>query len=70
MSLMDKDMVLTTREPAKYLKFRNPFTLKYIHLGRIKGVKAGNGWRIHFSELDRFSKGREKELRHEGASFL
>ena len=56
MSLMDKDVVLTTNEAIKYLKISKPTFLKYIRLGRIKAIKAGNGWRVHQSELYRFLK--------------
>ena len=56
MSLMDKDLVLTTREAIQYLKISKPTYLKYIHLGRINAVKAGSGWRVHQSELYRFLK--------------
>jgi excisionase family DNA binding protein len=54
MCLMDKDVVLTTNEAIKYLKISKPTFLKYIRLGRIKAIKAGNGWRVHQSELYRF----------------
>ena len=54
MPLMDKDIVLTTNEAIQYLKISKPTFLKYILLGRIKAVKAGNGWRVHQSELYRF----------------
>jgi excisionase family DNA binding protein len=50
----DKDVVLTTREAIEYLRISKPTFLKYIRLGRIKAIKAGNGWRIHKSELYRF----------------
>jgi len=53
-SILDKDLVLTTQEAIQYLKISKPTFLKYIHLGRIKAVKAGNGWRVHQSELYRF----------------
>jgi excisionase family DNA binding protein len=56
MSLMDKDVVLTTREATQYLKISKPTYLKYIHIGRIKAIKAGSGWRVHQSELYRFLK--------------
>jgi excisionase family DNA binding protein len=56
MSLMDKDVVLTTNEAIKYLKISKPTFLKYIRLGRIRATKAGNGWRVHQSELYRFLK--------------
>jgi len=54
MSLMDKDVVLTTNEAIKYLKISKPTFLKYIRIGRIRATKAGNGWRVHQSELYRF----------------
>ena len=54
MSLMDKDVVLTTTEAIKYLKISKPTYLKYIRLGRIKAVKAGSGWRVQQCELHRF----------------
>jgi excisionase family DNA binding protein len=56
MPIMDKDVVLTTKEAIKYLKISKPTFLKYIRLGRIKAIKAGNGWRVHQSELYRFLK--------------
>ena len=30
---------------------------KYLHSGRIKGVKAGKSWKVLRSELDRFLRG-------------
>jgi excisionase family DNA binding protein len=60
MSLMDQDVVFTTQEAIKYLRISKPTFLKYIRLGRINAVKAGNGWRIHKSELHRFLKLGEK----------
>jgi excisionase family DNA binding protein len=56
MPLIDKDVVLTTNEAIQYLKISKPTYLKYIRHGRIKAVKAGNGWRVHQSELYRFLK--------------
>jgi len=60
LSFRDKDEVLTTEEALKYLKISKPTYLKYIHLGKIKAIKAGNGWRVHLSELHRFLKVRER----------
>jgi excisionase family DNA binding protein len=57
MSVTEKDQVLTTDEAIEYLKISKPTFLKYIHLGRIKAIKAGKGWRILQSELYRFLKG-------------
>ncbi len=56
MSLMEKDGVLTTNEAIEYLKISKPTFLKCIRLGRIKAIKAGNGWRVLQSELYRFPK--------------
>jgi excisionase family DNA binding protein len=60
MSLPEKDTVLTTKEAIKYLKISKPTYLKYIRVGRIKAVKAGNGWRVHLSELHRFLVGKNR----------
>jgi excisionase family DNA binding protein len=57
MALMEKDVVLTTDEAIEYLKISKPTFLKYIRLGRIKAIKAGKGWRILQSELNRFLRG-------------
>jgi excisionase family DNA binding protein len=57
---MEKDMVLTTKEAIQYLRISKPTYLKYIRLGRINAVKAGNGWRVHLSELHRFLRVEEK----------
>jgi excisionase family DNA binding protein len=57
MSLTEKDVVFTTEEATGYLKISKPTFLKYVHLGRIRGIKAGKGWRVLLSELNRFLKG-------------
>ena len=57
MYLSEKDEVLTTEEAIQYLKISKPTYLKYIRLGRIKAIKAGKGWRVLQSELNRFLKG-------------
>lgn len=59
MSFSEKDQVLTTEDAIEYLKISKPTFLKYIHLGRIKATKAGKGWRVLLSELNRFLKGEE-----------
>ncbi len=51
------DLVLTTQEACTYLRISRPTYLKYLYLGRIKGAKAGKGWKVLKSELDRFLKG-------------
>jgi excisionase family DNA binding protein len=54
---MEKDVVLTTDEAIEYLKISKPTFLKYIRFGRIRAIKAGKGWRILQSELNRFLRG-------------
>lgn len=54
---INMDPVLTTEEACSYLRISKPTCLKYIRLGRIRGVKAGKGWRFLESELYRFLKG-------------
>jgi len=43
MSLIGKDVVLTTNETIEYLKISKPALLKYIPLGKIRAIKAGKG---------------------------
>jgi len=57
MSLTERETVLTSDEAIEYLKISKPTFLKYIRLGRIKAIKAGKGWRVLQSELNRFLKG-------------
>ncbi len=52
-----KDAVLTTREACGYLRISRPTYLKYLYMGRIKGTKAGKGWKVLKSELDQFLRG-------------
>ena len=49
--------VLITREACDYLRISRPTYVKYLHMGRIKGAKAGKGWKVLKSELDRFLRG-------------
>jgi excisionase family DNA binding protein len=60
MDLVEKDPVLTTDEAIRYLRISKPTYLKYIRLGKLKAVKAGSGWRVLQSELQRFLKGEER----------
>lgn len=59
MSLTERETVLTTDEAIQYLKISKPTFLKYIRLGRIRAIKAGKGWRVLQSELNRFLKGED-----------
>lgn len=56
--LREKDnFVLTTQEACQYLRISRPTYLRYLYMGRIKGAKAGKGWKVLKSELDRFLRG-------------
>jgi len=57
MPLAERDAVLTTDEAIQYLKISKPTFLKYIRIGRIRAIKAGKGWRVLQSELNRFLRG-------------
>jgi len=57
MSATEWDRPLTSDEAIEYLRISKPTFLKYIRKGKIKAVKAGKGWRILQSELNRFLKG-------------
>ncbi len=54
-----ENAVLTTQEACDYLRISKPTYVKYIITGKIRGAKAGNGWRVLKSELERFLKGDE-----------
>jgi excisionase family DNA binding protein len=51
------DQVLNTKESCFYLRITKPTYFKYIREGRIKAIKAGKGWKVLKSELDRFLRG-------------
>jgi excisionase family DNA binding protein len=52
-----EDVVLTTQEACHYLRISRPTYLRYLYMGKIKGAKAGKGWKVLKSELNRFLKG-------------
>jgi excisionase family DNA binding protein len=54
---LKKNTVLTTREAIEYLKISKPTFLRYCREGKIKAIKAGKGWKVLQSELDRFLRG-------------
>jgi len=56
-TMLRDNEVMTTQEACQYLRISRPTFLKYIYVGRIKGAKAGKGWKVLKSELDRFLKG-------------
>ncbi len=61
MATTELDPPLTSDEAIEFLRISKPTFLKYIREGRIRAVKAGKGWRILQSELNRFLKGNFEE---------
>ena len=57
MPSIERDVVMTSGEAIEYLKISKPTFLKYIRHGKLRAIKAGKGWRILLSELNRFLKG-------------
>jgi excisionase family DNA binding protein len=55
-----ENIVMTTQEACHYLRISRPTYLKYLYLGKIRGAKAGKGWKVLKSELDRFLKGEDE----------
>jgi excisionase family DNA binding protein len=55
--------VLITQEVCDYLRISRPTCLKYFYTGRIKATRAGKGWRVLKSELDRFLQGEKERMK-------
>lgn len=56
--LVEKESkVLITKEACSYLRISRPTCLKYLVTGKIRGTKAGKGWKVLRSEFDRFLMG-------------
>ncbi len=55
--------VLITQEVCDYLRISRPTCLKYFYTGRIKAIRAGKGWRVLKSELDRFLQGEKERMK-------
>ena len=60
MSWLEENIVYTTKEVIKYLKISKPTFLKFVHSGKIRAVKVGNGWRVSQPELSRLVNPEEK----------
>jgi len=61
MSTDNERLVMTTQEACQYLRISRPTYMKYLNSGRIRGTKAGKGWKVLKSELDRFLKGENED---------
>ncbi len=58
MSFVERDSVLTTDEAIEYLRISKPTFFKLIHVGRLRAIKVGKGYRILQSELYSFLNGK------------
>jgi len=61
--MLKENDVMTTQEACHYLRISRPTFLKYLYIRRIKGAKAGKGWKVLKSELDQFLKGEDENRR-------
>ena len=52
----ENDRVLKTQEVCEYLKISRPTFKQYISLGRIQATRAGHGWRVTKSGMDKGGK--------------
>ncbi len=57
MSNENGSTVLITEEACQYLRISRPTYTKYLAAGKIRATKAGKGWKVLKSELDRFLLG-------------
>lgn len=47
------DDILTVQEVADYLKVSRSTVWRWCNQGRVLAFKAGHGWRVHRSELEK-----------------
>ncbi len=70
MESKEPSIVMTTKEACHYLRISRPTYLKYIYIGKIRGAKAGRGWKVLKSELDRFLRGESRYSVPSGMNLL
>ena len=54
------DEILTVQEVANYLKVSRSTVWRWCNQGRLLAFKAGHGWRVHRTEVDKMM-GRSRE---------
>ncbi|HON83831.1 MAG TPA: helix-turn-helix domain-containing protein [Caldisericia bacterium] len=54
--MIEKEELYTPEEVAKLLKVPLPTVRKWLWKGRLKGVKAGNLWRVRKKDIENFLK--------------
>lgn len=54
------EQLLTLQEVAKYLKLTEVTVYKYVHEGKIPGVKVASRWRFDKDRIDDFLKSKEE----------
>ena len=53
---MTVDEILTVQEVAEYLKLSRTTIWRWCNEGKLSAFKAGRGWRIHRSEIERITR--------------
>lgn len=47
------DEILTVQEVANYLKVSRSTVWRWCNVGKLRAFKAGHGWRVHRSEVEK-----------------
>ena len=50
---IDMDDILTVQEVADYFKVSRSTVWRWCNQGKLSAFKAGHGWRVHRSELEK-----------------
>ena len=53
----EKNIIMTTRELAEYIKLNEKTIIKMAQNGDIPGIKVGNKWRFRLSAIDNYLQG-------------
>jgi excisionase family DNA binding protein len=56
------DEILTVQEVANFLKVSRSTVWRWCNQGRMVAFKAGHGWRVHRSELEKIVGQKPEEL--------
>jgi excisionase family DNA binding protein len=59
------DEILTVQEVANYFKVSRSTVWRWCNQGRLLAFKAGHGWRVHRSELEKIVGHKSEEISEE-----
>lgn len=57
------DEILTVQEVAEYLKLSRTTIWRWCNEGKLSAFKAGRGWRIHRSEVEKIIKQKPEAMK-------